>query len=102
MNLRHGVLWLALATALGCGGARPTPFSEKMKPLGMAMERAVQKKDVAEMAKIIEKAKSFREQGHLRAEEMEVLNQVDAYAKADNWEAASKLIVDSNRIKTDE
>ncbi|MFO0948402.1 MAG: hypothetical protein U1D30_21190 [Planctomycetota bacterium] len=102
MKLRQGMLLLALTLVLGCGGARPTPFSEKMRPLGQAMEKAVQKKDRAEMTKILDKAKAFREQGHLRSEELEVLNQVEAYANADDWEAANKLIVDSNRIKTDE
>lgn len=97
-----GLLLASIVLGAGCGGSvRPLPFSEKIKPLGMAMEKAVQAKNLADMNKVLDKAKQQREQGNVRAEELEVLQGVVDYAKADKWEAAATLISESNKIKTD-
>jgi adenylate kinase len=96
MLKRLGMFILLLVFVAGCGGVRATPFSEKVRPLGVAMEKAVQGKNMAEIDKITNLAAS---RDDVRKEELAVFQGVQEYAKQDNWEAAASLIAKSNEIQ---
>lgn len=96
MLKRLGCAALAMVLFIGCGGVRPTPFSEKVRPLGLAMEKAVQTKNKAEIQKVVDLAEKRND---VRSEELAVFKGVKEYTEQDNWEAAAALIAKSNELQ---
>lgn len=96
MLKRLGMFILLLVFVAGCGGVRATPFSEKIRPLGQQMEKAVQAKNMSEIDKIANYAATRND---IRKEELAVFQGVQEYAKQNNWEAAASLIAKSNEIQ---
>lgn len=91
-------LAFALGLVLGCGGARPAPFSDKAKPLATSMRDALQQKNLEKIPPIVESAKRFQQRDGVTQEELAVLEACQKYAQEDKWEAASELIEKSLKL----
>lgn len=91
---RHGTLVLALLFAVGCG-VKPAPFTEKAKPLASSLKVAVEKRNKAEIDRIVAKAEQYRQSKVFGESELKIVKTVQEYANKDEWDKAQKLIDDS-------
>jgi hypothetical protein len=91
---------LLCALAVGCGGAKPHPFTDSARPLAQAMSGAVKAKNKATVDQIVAKADDYVSKSKITKGEAEVFRSVKDLCGQDKWDAAQALIDNSLAIKT--
>lgn len=101
MTRRIMLASMAVFLLAGCGGVKPNPFTDKVRPLAEALQRAVSQKNKAQIDATVAKANQYTSQKHMSAAELKIFTTVQEYVQGDdpNWDKAQKLIDESLRLK---